>query len=396
MELTVKLLQPFLVLPRAGQPCPSRSLDLPPAYDGDSHDSSPNLSSWQPEVSTTSSPSTLSASSPTTLSAIISLKVPSRQRLTSLSAKLVAYESIAYNNGGFEQSRPVEVAVSVSLPPKLVLQPGQTHKLRVDIPCPADMPPSIDLPDARIKYRVRVKAKLHPTCTQGVRFKSFLQGKTISAHTDLKVLEALDLESHCFSNVKYLNVTGLGPVCISMSSSPCLIGERTSLSLTFPSLAVKQKVSTIELGLVQVTRIRSRIRSFSASSTQTEPNLLSELEPISTVPTFSVTEAASQGKGSATSSTSHQLDTGFHIPSKSRIQPSSSHPAINVSHQLQVTVHLRRAAKGVAEQSNSYTCRLPIILADPGSLTVSDQLPPYIQANLDVSPLYERIEATQA
>ncbi|KAI3476163.1 hypothetical protein L1887_62275 [Cichorium endivia] len=98
MELSVRLPSDVFVLPSPlyGAVDTTDAFDTPPAY-----------------AASSSSTASASPSSHHSLTAYIQLKVPATAStsysLASLSAKLVASESLMYNNGGFEQSFPIEL-----------------------------------------------------------------------------------------------------------------------------------------------------------------------------------------------------------------------------------------------------------------------------------------------
>lgn len=395
MELTVRLSHPVLVLPSACQLREQEACDRPPAYDTlASNISSSSLTALS--LSSSSSSSYLPPSTGTILSAYVTLRVPSNLTLTTLTAKLVAYESIAYNNGGFEQSRPVEVSVSVPLPSHLGLQPRHTYGFKADLPCPVDMPPSVQLQDARLKYKVRVKARLQPTSFKACWLGSILRSKTLLAQTDLLVLQAAEIESDHFSHIRRLPIDGLASTCIAMVPSSCLIGDRVLLSLTLADHAAKEEIAKVELALVQDTHIRSRLRPLSRSTGQSKPRLLLELESRSRPSSFDVQELV---KGKIRPPAFISSETEFQLPTQVEVQPSTqvgSNTMIHVSHHLQLRIYLSDSCSAAIGQTRSVTCSWPITLAPSESFLShpANQLPVYTRADLDTEASQYQLEAT--
>ena len=381
MELIVRLSQAVLVVPSGSQLHKRQTFDAPPAYE--TVLSSPSSSALEPS----SSPS----SSHPTLTAQITLKVPSTQttihRLTSLTAKLIAFESLAFSNGGFEQSHPINISVRVPIPPQLNLQPGRTYTFSAQLPCPPDMPPSVELPAARLKYKVRVKAKIQPCGSKASWLGSVLPGRTLTSQTDLLVVQAAQLESFVlFSTIKYVSIDGLGSTCISMAPSPCVVGESTMLNLSFADSDAKAKISNVELDLIQDSYIQSRQRSCSTASRQHKPRRVFQLQ---STPTASQAPCGASRlpdsvskKGRARLTGDNLFEAAYQVPDQADAQPSTipgSKAAIHVSHYLQLTIHFVDA-----EQLKSYTCAWPITLAHPEAVSflASDDLPAYTPLDL--------------
>ena len=394
MELRIRLSQPVFVVPSETHLYKDETVDLPPAYCLASCSSSASSSSYS---ASTSSPT---SSYQQTLSVLITLSVPSTQAsrhvLTSLDTKLVASESLAYNNGGFEQSFPIDIDHRVPLPQQIDLEPGQTYEFQADIPYPSHLPPSVQLPDARLVYKVRAKAKVQPTSCKDSWLGAILPCKTLSAQTGLTVLQAAETEPDLFSTIKYVSIRGLGSTCISMTPSPCVMGENTLLCLTLPDAKAKSKVASLQLRLVQDSYICSRHRAVEASSRNYKPRKMFELERVpsqTSDPTVLVGE-----KGRSLLNASSRFEAEFRIPEHADVQPSTlfgSSAVIHVSHHLHLTVRYSDSEGPDTEPNQSYTCSWPITLSRPEAVSrrVTDDLPPYTSADLQLKAHSHRLPA---
>ncbi|ETS61467.1 hypothetical protein PaG_04504 [Moesziomyces aphidis] len=353
MELSVRLPSDVFVLPSPlyGAVDTSDAFDTPPAY-----------------AASSSSTASASSSSHPSLTAYIQLKVPATAStsysLASLSAKLVASESLMYNNGGFEQSFPIELT-SNPLRHPCTLQPGRTYEFIAQIACPRNLPPSVQLQDARLRYKLHATAKITPT-TRGW----FSLAKTLTAEREVRVVQAAPEEAFDFSHVKYVSIDGLGSTCISVPPSPCKIGESTQLGLTLPSKDARDCIEHVQMQLVQQTQICKSSRS--SIYTQTIPTLALKLH---TQPSPGPVDFASQKGYSAEDSV---LEAHFSIPTD--VQPSTlagSTAVINVSHRMQMTINFKHTP-------HSFACSWPVTLAHPHAVRSSaiDPLPPYSKHTL--------------
>lgn len=352
MELSVRLPSDVFVLPSPlyGAADSSDAFDTPPAY----------------AASFSSTPSA-SSSSHHTLATYIQLKVPSLASgsygLASLCAKLVASESLMYNNGGFEQSFPIELT-SNTLRQPCTLQPGHTYDFVAHIACPRNLPPSVQLQDARLRYKVRATAKITPTKGR------FGLAKTLTAEREVTVAQAAPEEAFDFSHVKYVSIDGLGSTCISVPPSPCKIGEPTQLCLTLPNQQARDSIEDVQMELVQQTQICKRSRS--STYTQTKPTLALKLH---TQQPPTQNEVTSEKGGSAQDNV---LEAQFSIPTDA--QPSTlvgSTAVINVSHRMQMSINFKHTP-------HKFVCSWPVTLAHPHAVRSStiDPLPPYSKHTL--------------
>lgn len=412
MELTVNLPDPVLVLTRKEEQLTTTTVDAPPAYQPSllrynsysSVSSESSSSSFSSLASSSSSISldTVPSSSRQTITARITLKVPSNAKsghvLTSLTAKLVANESLAYNNGGFEQNFPVKTTLSVPLPSQLDLVNGQTYSFKAHIPCLEQMPLSVQLPDARVAYKIQVKAKLRSASLKDSWLASVLNTKTLVAQTDLLVVQAAECESDLFSNINYVSIDGIGSTCISRPPSPCLIGDTTSLCLTLPDSQSKARISKIDLALHQYSFLRSR-QFFSASSTRHyKPTQIFALEWLSQ-PTRAAAQSAMSEKGQVVDNGSNMLEARFRIPYRAELQPDiefGSGSVVSVSHHLQMTIHYLDSAASSLRQTRSHTCAWSITVAHPSAVSrrLTDDLPPYTPSDLSLKRAAEHITTT--
>lgn len=383
MELSVRLSRSVLILPSAIQS--HGDLDSPPVYDATPPvQCSPTSISYEP--SPTLSTNVLSpslSSSESALFAYINLKPSSRhgarQTLTSLSAKLVAYESIAYNNGGFEQNCPINIVTHVPLLQPLQLVPDQTYQFQAKIPYSSNMPPSMQLQDARLRYRVRIKAKVRPTSSEAMWFGSFFQGKTLETHADLLVLQAAGVESNAFSNVDYVANDGLGSVCVSRTPSPCIIGGSTRVCLAFANPEAKARVLKIDLVLIQSTRVRSRQTSSSASSLQAKPKLYFALQSEPTPILDATTQGLEKRRDEDLKAT--VWEGRFLVPKQAEVQPTTlpgSNSVIQVWHHLQLSIHFLDPKRS-GQDVRSFTCSWAARLAHPEAVPnlLHEDLPVY-------------------
>ncbi|CDW97405.1 hypothetical protein [Sporisorium scitamineum] len=360
MKLRVSLSSPVLVMPSSSRLYKQEISDAPPSYDKVTlnYESTPLLPSTSPPSSHAST-SASSLDSQTILRAHITITVPSDQQaahvLTSLTASLKAFESLAHNNGGFQQSQPVDLRVSVPLPSQHVsLLPGKMYNFQAEIVCPDDMPPSVQLPDARLRYKVIVRAKTIPAVFSHSRLASLLRGTTLTDSIDLTVLQAVEVESHdgYHCNNKRISIQDIGPLCISTTPrSPCIIGTSTTIHLSLPhSPTHTSSITNVELRLSQDSYIRWR--------NSTSPSKPAKIQPTTT----------SQAQ--------------FHIPHHPELQPSTlanSNTLIHTSHQLNLILHFSDPS---TNQPRSFECSWPITLApsEAGCQTLSDRLPAYTPA----------------
>lgn len=397
MILNVALLNPVLVLPTTTDDDHHREhdFDAPPPYLASSlvpNASSTSLllgpSSSSPSGEASTNTTTSSSTKQHTVTANITLKVPSGSScstLTSLTARLMGSESLAFNSGQFEQSWPVDIRVSAPLPEHFILQAGKTYSFQAEIPCPANMSPSVQLSYGRMKYKVRVRAKVRSTGS--ILSRSLLPSRTLTAEEPLFVMQASRIETDAFSKIKYVSIDGLGSTCISLSPLPLLLGETTNVMVTLPDEEAKARIQKVELSVIQDTRIRLRSASFSSSSrTQARPYIHHQLAPIKPddQSTLSGPFKESELPSRATTSASNVLEAKFSVPTDTDLQPTTlpgSDAAILLSHRLVLSITYAGTDGDADDQPKKFACSWPTTLAHPQAVSrfVVDELPRYTQ-----------------
>ncbi|KAF6767053.1 hypothetical protein PSEUBRA_002178 [Kalmanozyma brasiliensis GHG001] len=368
MELKVTLSDSVLVLSR--QDCPGRTemSDAPPAYEQTMadfsllrHSSASSSATSSCASSSSAFPSSsspgpcpfLASSSRLLLSAKITLSVPASQKsrhlLNSLTARLVANESLVYNSGAFEQSRLIDICVRVAIPDECILHPGHSHTFQAEIPYSSHLPSSVQLPDARLTYKVCVEAKTLPASSKKSWLTTALQGTTLTDSCGLLVVQAAEMVPYKFSNIKYVDIGGLGQACISVTPSPCIIGEATLLSLALTNPHPSGKITGVESSLIQDYHLRSQHSAHSSNglSKHYKPRLVVKLDSTPVTcgsPTGALDlRRAATTKGEARTVTTETYEFRVQMPDQTVVQSSTldqeaSSPTILISHHLQVRV----------------------------------------------------------
>lgn len=404
MKLTVTLPTPVMVMPSSSHLHRQHLNDEPPSYDATTvnAESSPVGAPLSSLSSTHASMSTSSTSSDSVLRALITLTVPAYEQathvLTSLTARLKAYESLVHNNGGFQQSQPIDLRVTVPLPSQpLSLLPGKTYSFRAEIVCPDHMPPSVQLPDAKVRYKVCVRAKTVPAVYSHSRLASLLRVTTLTDSVGLTVVQAVAAEPEgdgYHSNIKHVSIEGLGPVCISTAPrSPCIIGASTTVHLSLPEDPPRaSRIANVEVHLSQDSTICWRSSSLSkASKSQQKPRFLLKLPTFgapanlntASRPAPSTTTSATPGpKANTTSTRTDSYQTEFRIPDQAELQTTTlagSSSAIHTSHQLFLAVSFFDASN----ELRLFEYCWPVTLARTEAICpdLSEHLPVYTAAD---------------
>ncbi|CBQ69650.1 conserved hypothetical protein [Sporisorium reilianum SRZ2] len=379
IKLAVTLPSPVLVLPGSSHLYKQHMFDAPPSYDATSFDDGSS-----PAVASSSS-----IASHTILRALITLTVPSDQQaehvLTALTANLKAYQSLAHNNGAFQQSHPVDLRVSVPLPPHpLSLNNKQRSPVLIIFP------PSVQLADARLRYKLSVRAKTVPATYSHSKLASLMRITTLTDSVDLTVVQAVEPEAtHSYhSNIKHVSIERLGAVCISTTPpSPCIIGASTTVHLSLPDAPARaSSIASVELHLTQHSSIRWRPNSAcKISKVEHKPRLVFPLPAVARPRQRIQTPASSarahlQEPKTTTATDSYQA--GFHIPLCTDLQASTlsgTSTAIHTSHHLGLVIHFFDPSN----QPRSFESCWPITLAhsEATSQDPSDHLPTYAAAD---------------
>ena len=265
MQLNLDLPSPILVTPSVSGFNTQTTFDAPPSYDAVSFSSPHSPSSLSLFHSTSSCPCA-SSSSTTILKALNTLTSPSTRKhahvLTSLMLNLQAYESLAHNDGAFEQSHPIDLHFSTPLASPYVLLPqGESCTLKVELACPDRLPPSVQLPDARLKYRLCARATTLPVAEPKAWLNSLRHANKMTTSCDLTVVHAVDTEVHQerYSKLWRVWADGLGWLYISITRSIYSIGGSVVCNLNVPNDPTKiTNITRLNLSLRQDSYIRSR------------------------------------------------------------------------------------------------------------------------------------------
>lgn len=374
MQLRLSLSSPVLVLVGSSPMQKQSSPDAPPAYEAvscSSHSRSLSLATI--------------AHTQRRVTAHITLTVPSNQKtiyvLISLTVRLVAHESLVHNNGAFEQSCPVDIPVRLPIPPRLALAPGRKYTFDAELPSSSSMPPSVQLPDARRRYKLCVCAKTLPANCTETWLSTLLQARSLADCTDLLVVQTLELESVHFSDVKYLSIDRLGRICISISRWPWTIGESTTLNISCDSLVGGAQITKIDVSLVQDCHIHLRRLARSTSARQQKRRQSWKLASVS-LPATSCTNRTAAQKAQCLVAAANAYQVELEIPDQVGLQPSvpgSTDSRICVSHLVELTIDFLDAS----HQTCSFTYRQPIIVAHSEAThhSFSDVLPAYAAAD---------------